>query len=423
MRLAAIIFALLMTPALAQDVRPLREAWNDGIRAYQAEDYQGFLAAMLEVETHRPLQYSIMYNVAVGHALVGDNDAALAQLDRLAAQGLYIPLLGDEDFAALEGNPVYDALRGQISANNRSAGESSLVLEVDAAGLLPEGVAVDTETGEIFVSTVRTGVIYRTGDGDAFDEFINPETDHGLAGIFGMEVDHGRNMLWAVSSLGDPYRGTNRDAEPRSALFGFDLTTGEVRLRAPVPGRELAFLGEVVLGPDNAVYVSDSGTPAIYRLDEGANRLVPVVRDSSLANVQGFTFAPDGRIYIADYALGLFVYDPNNQELLQMNVPFNINSTGIDGLLFYDGDLIGIQNGLRPYRIMRFNLSSDGRSVNSAALLARNIEGWDEPTLGQIVGHQLIYNAASSWPQFGGNGEPLGDAELPPIRIMSIDLN
>ncbi len=423
MRLVALILIFLTGAAMAQDQRELRVVWNEGIAAYQSGDFAGFRAAMVELAAQRPSQYPIMYNVAVGHALVGDTSAAMVQLERIAAQGLYIPLLGDEDFAQLESNPAYIEVRSQITANNRPLGESRLVLEVDAEGLLAEGVAINTENDQIFVSSVRAGTIFRTGEGDSFDEFVTAETDHGLAGIFGMTIDHARNMLWAVSALGDPYRGANRSAEPRSALFGFDLDTGDVRVRAPVPGRDLAFLGEVVLSPDGEVYVSDSGTAAIYRLNEERNSLEAVVRDHALTNLQGFAFAPDGRMYIADYAMGLFIFDPATGITAPLSVPFTINATGIDGLYFYDGDLIGVQNGLRPYRIVRFNLTSDGTGVNAATVLARNLEGWDEPTLGQIVGHQLIYNAASGWPQFGANGEPLGDAELPPVRIMALDLN
>ncbi len=424
MRLVALALLLaLPLSAYAQDQRTLRDAWNEGIAAYQAEDWEGFRDAMLEVELHRPSQFSIMQNVAISHALVGDGYAALSQLSRIATQGLYIPIEGNDEFVSLEGNGVFEILKSQIAANGTPLGASSLVLEIDARGVLAEGVAVDARSGDIYVSAVRTGAIYRVTSDGAINEFVTSETDHGLAGVLGIALDQERNMLWAVSAPADPYNGINWGAGVQSALFGFDLDTGAVRLRAPVPGRQDSFLGEVVIAPNGTIYVSDSLDPVIYRLDDASGELRPVVRDEALANLQGFAFAPDGRIYIADYALGLFIHDPLTRETSLLDVPFTMNTTGIDGLFFYDGNLIAIQNGLRPYRILRINLSARGDSIDSIGILARNLPEWDEPTLGQIVGHQLVYNAASGWPKFGANGQPLEDAELPPIRIMSIDLD
>ena len=82
-----------------------------------------------------------------------------------------------------------------------------------------------------------------------------------------------------------------------------------------------------------------------------------------------------------------------------------------------------IRNGAVPHRIVRFDLAADGASITGTRVLAANLELWDEPTLGQIMDGQLVYNAASGWPSFLDNGEVAEGAELTPIRIMSIAID
>ena len=68
--------------------------------------------------------------------------------------------------------------------------------------------------------------------------------------------------------------------------------------------------------------------------------------------------------------------------------------------------------------------SAHARTVNVfTEILAANLASWDEPTLGQIVGDRLIYNAASGWPSFTNDGELVEGAVPQPIRIMSLPLD
>jgi len=77
---------------------------------------------------------------------------------------------------------------------------------------------------------------------------------------------------------------------------------------------------------------------------------------------------------------------------------------GIDGLYGVGGDLVGVQNGVTPYRVVRLHLDGDGRRIMSADVLERARPDYAEPTLGVVVGRTLYYVANSQWERFRDDG-------------------
>ena len=73
---------------------------------------------------------------------------------------------------------------------------------------------------------------------------------------------------------------------------------------------------------------------------------------------------------------------------------------GIDGMYIYGDELIAIQNGVRPHRVVAFKLSGDGLSITGSRVLASNLPEFDEPTLGTIRGDYFYFVANSHWNRF-----------------------
>ncbi len=420
----AIVFVLgLSGMAFAQPAQSgLRDIYIRGLTAYNEADYEGFLAAMQEVAVLRPAQWSVRYNVAAGLALTGDVEGAMEQLEAMGAGGLYVNIPAESDFDSLHDHPRYDALLATMDGLLVPSGESALVHEFDVVGLMPEGLAVDEATGTKFISSIREGRIWRVGEDGGLEDFVLPDAHEGIGGLFGMAVDNARGILWVTSSTPGQYIGPHREAGPLSALFGFDLTTGAVRHYFPLEG-ERHFLGEVVIGPDGGIYASDSLDPVIYRVSDDLSALEPYFVVDQYTNLQGFDFASDGRLYIADYVHGIGLADITTGTLAPLVSEEERSLIGVDGMFYVDGALVVIRNGVWPHAIMRHELADDGTTIVSTRVLASQHPLWDEPTLGQIVDGQLIYSATSGWPSFLDDGTVAEGAELAPIRIMSIAID
>jgi hypothetical protein len=145
--------------------------------------------------------------------------------------------------------------------------------------------------------------------------------------------------------------------------------------------------------------------------------------DGRLANVQGIAIdRKKGRLFVADYLTGLFVVNVYNGDVTPLANPSDAYLGGIDGLYLYKGDLIGVQNGTTPQRIVRIDLDRNGTTVRSLAVLQQALPEWNEPTHGIIIGDRFIYIATSNWPAYGDDGAVRDGAILQPLRLMSVDL-
>ena len=95
---------------------------------------------------------------------------------------------------------------------------------------------------------------------------------------------------------------------------------------------------------------------------------------------------------------------------------------GIDGLYWYQGDLLGVQYGTGSFRVARFRLSPDGLRVTQTETLEHRTPLVDFPTTGAIAGENFYFIANTGI----GNlrDDMIVDPEkLEPIYIAVVPLN
>src|ERR1700755_1378448 len=98
MRKLSFLLFLISVPGLyapAQkkaDLPAAQAAERKAVAAYQAKDFAGFLAAMVEADRLRPNHPRLLYNLADAYALNGKSDEALTTLGRLGSMGLYFAI-------------------------------------------------------------------------------------------------------------------------------------------------------------------------------------------------------------------------------------------------------------------------------------------------------------------------------------------
>jgi hypothetical protein len=117
--------------------------------------------------------------------------------------------------------------------------------------------------------------------------------------------------------------------------------------------------------------------------------------------------SPDGRfLFVADYLQGIARVDLKHGEVAFLPPPEELLTSGIDGLLLAGDSLVGIQNGLRPHRVVRLELDPAHSRITGGSVLERAHRRFDEPTLGVVVGDALYYVANSQYGHFDENGSP-----------------
>ena len=85
-------------------------------------------------------------------------------------------------------------------------------------------------------------------------------------------------------------------AQRHTALRSFDLTTGAPNIRWNLPG-DNNVCNDFVIGPDKALYITDTMPGRIFRLPAGASTAELYLEHGTLRGVDGITFL-DGTLYV-----------------------------------------------------------------------------------------------------------------------------
>ena len=105
-----------------------------------------------------------------------------------------------------------------------------------------------------------------------------------------------------------------------------------------------------------------------------------------------------------------------------MSLPDNATLIGLDGLLQYHNSLIGIQNGVRPFRVIRAYPNADYSAIGHMEILESNHPLFGEPTLGQIVDGTLYYMANSPWGDYHPGGVMFSPDSLADQVVLQLRL-
>ncbi|MDP3654144.1 MAG: hypothetical protein Q8R67_20930 [Rhodoferax sp.] len=245
--------------------------------------------------------------------------------------------------AALVATPLF--CTGLVQAAD---GVSPQGITFTAEQAYPEGIAWHPVQKVFFVSSVRTGVIGKVTPQGVYTPFIQ---DDKLVASAGLYLDTKRNLLWtAIGDLGASTRSSPATAYKLAALAAYDATTGERRayhdLSSLVEGGH--FANDLTVDAAGHVYVTDSFSPVIYRVDAKGQASVFAKSDwfkGEGFNLNGIVAHPDGYLLVAKYNSGeIFrISTSNGADIQRVELPEAVK--GADGMLLRDnGQLIVVQN-------------------------------------------------------------------------------
>jgi len=400
-----------------------RQQWRAAVGALTSGDTAAALAGLSRAADAWPVQPAYVRGLARFAARTGKTDLALRSLERLTALGQgWDP--ADPAFARLAADPRFTAVGRTMSTATAPLDGSRVLLTVADTLQHVEGAAYDAAGRRWFTSSIRQRkVVVHAADGTARD-FI-PSGRDGLDATFGLAVDARRGVLWVVSTATAEQTGYTADDDGRSALYAFDLASGALRGRVALPEATGGhMLGDVIVTSAGVVYASDSRAPFIYRIPAGeipARAEVAVAGAPLFRSVQGMAPAPDGRtMFVADYSHGLLRVDLPTGTVAVLPPPAGATLVGIDGLIA-DGPrrLIGVQNGIVPARVIRIELSADGKQVERIVPLLRDLPGGGEPTLLTRGPDGPVVVAGSPWANYV-DGRPRADLPWPRATLRQL---
>lgn len=403
----AFLFALAFLPASGQYVQ---ELYQTAMEARGAGEDSLFLYSMERINQRRPLSSGIALPLAEAYYKNHRPDEGLEILIQRLGFNSDTLWMADSVWVHLLRPSDRDLLRASRLDVTERLEASKPAFTLDLQDELIESLAFDPEESIWYFGSVKTGSVYRYDPKtEKTSPFLRGNSD-GRQSVFSLEINAANRSILVLSSFMEAFE--NPQSIRRSSIYEYDLKTGVLLDRNDFyDGDEARLLNDMERYTDGTLFISDAYYPGILMQDSKGIMKEFVFDPTGLASTQGLALDQErGLLYIADYRMGLFIYDIFSGERIDSafhEVPFTLK--GIDGLALYPskkrGLLYAVQNGSDPTRVLAISLSKDGRSFESVEAVDQSNFEKGEPTVGVFVDHRFYFISNAPWPYLSPEGE------------------
>ncbi len=352
---------------------------------WQAKNYESYLplsSRILEQMQHP----AILFRRSISLAALGREKESEAVLKKLIAMGITYQV---DTVTVLRNRFSANKLQKIASAfasNKKYIDRSDTTFVLPDETFIPEGLA-SSSTGDFFLGSLSQWKIVSIRSSQEAIEFTGPKKESGLWSVVGIKVDDQRKELWACSATEiDSLKGY-------SGLLCFDLNTKALKKKYVLDNKEGEhFFNDLTISKSGDVYLTDSKAGRLYRYQRESDEFKVLLNGFIYPN--GITLNDEGdQLYVADLT-GIHSVNLSTLKKQSISPGEQTYTVGIDGLYYYHGDLIAIQDtGLQDDRVVQFKL--DGNKIISASTLQFMRNDFVIPTTGTVRENRFYYIANS----------------------------
>lgn len=373
------IVRLLILGAAATLADPMT-LYDQALDARKQGDAQRLLQLTDRLTEWAPTNPPLRFLHAEALAMSGRTAAALTELHWLATHGYHYAFGERSSFASLPANPETTALRDATARNGQPSGKIRRLIRTD---IDLHGEGIDAFDGGWIAGSMTTGNLHSI-DPSGATTVLWRETEPSRR-MLGVRNDAAHKIVWACSTGAD-------EREPHSQLLRISLQpSGVQRFRLPDIH---SLCNDVALLPDGSVAVSDSERGGVLQLTP-SGQWRTLAEPGTFGYPNGLTYLTETQRLVVTDLRGLWTIDLNTARIAAVEAPEGTFVGGIDGLYAVEGDLLAIQNGLRPYRVVRVVLGSGAQRVERIEIVASNLPELAEMTTAAVVGGKVTVLASS----------------------------
>lgn len=214
--------------------------------------------------------------------------------------------------------------------------------------------------GVLIVGSASSPYVYKVRSGSSTAEkFIDASAEGPGTFFFGMLADAASNTLWTCQLTPVP---KTTPVQRHTALRSFDLTTGSPKIRWNLPG-DNNVCNDFAIGPDKALYITDTINSKIYKLPAGASTAELFLEDRALYGIDGITFL-NGTLYVNNvFSNNLYriPVDAAGKPGTPVDIWMDQPVKGPDGMRAANGKLFVAENG--SGKISAITVNGDKASV------------------------------------------------------------
>jgi hypothetical protein len=218
----------------------------------------------------------------------------------------------------------------------------------------PESLTV-APGGVLIVGSASTPFVYKVRPGSTtVEKFVDASGEGAGTFFFGMLAEAATNTLWTCQLTP---QGDTSPVKRHTALRGFDLSTGSQKLRWDLPG-ENSTCNDFAVGPDKALYISDTANGKIYKLPAGASTAELFLEDlAALRGIDGITFLQ--RTLYVNNVISSKLYripvDSAGKAGQPVEIQLDQPVKGPDGMRAANGKLLLAENGSGKISVITVN--------------------------------------------------------------------
>jgi hypothetical protein len=417
-------FLLLFYPALgATSIVAQRPQSQDEVRGAPAEptdaaDTRAQISLLEKLQPNFPDRGAVLYYLAAAHQHLGETLEATKLLKECIALGEGFDPSGDPVFSGLRTSHEFTELVEKVHRDFPAEAHARLALVTEDKNLIPEGLAWDPNRKVFYLSSLAQKKIVQITPDSHVSDFVPANRDR-LLPVLGIRIDPKDSSVWA---------NTMEDSLGKAELVHFDQN-GTLLGRFPLNDNAKHGFNDLVvrtsglpLGPPlGEVLLTDSLNNQVYRFDPASKSFAPLKIHRELFYPNGIALSSDDKtLFVAD-GIGVVRIDLENLSSRDVNPGRHSTLAGADGLYWYNGSLIAIQNGIGSPRIAAFKLSNDGTRVTRTTILENRSSFTSLPTTGAIRGSDFYFISNSHIDNLNG-GKILDVTQLESVRIAMVHL-
>jgi len=216
----------------------------------------------------------------------------------------------------------------------------------------PESLTV-APGGAVIVGSASSPFVYKIKPhATTAEKFIDASAEPAGTFFFGMLAEPATKTLWTcqltpVAESTPPRRHT--------ALRSFDLESGAPKIRWDLPG-DSNVCNDFAIGPDRALYITDTSNAKIYRLPAGAKTADLFASDPLLRGIDGITFL-NGTLYVNSVTASKIFRIPVTDGKAGTPVEITLDQPikGPDGMRAANGKIFVAENGAGKITALTIN--------------------------------------------------------------------
>jgi hypothetical protein len=368
---------------------------------------------------NHPDDPAALFNLAIDEASIGENTKALSLLEKMsqAHSGLDPAGGAGRSFRNIAKDPRFVAIVEQVRKENPPVVNTTVAYSLRERDLAPEGIAYDPVDKSFYVSSISKHKIVRLAPDGSVTDFKSSAQD-GLGSTLGMKVDANRRYLWVTSD----HFGADPNGR-RYALYQYDLKTGSLHFKHESAKGTEGYLNDVALNSRGEAFTTNTDTGEVFRASPDRDGLELFLPRDSVGQANGIALSRDDKVLFVAGWIGVVRVDIATKQFKLLSKPLNISDAGLDGLYFYKGTLVGIQNpDLHPSRVVRYVLNPQWDAITSAEVLETYSPLTELPTTGTIVGDSLYFMGNTQIDKMKEHDAMPPPSELNDIRILKLKL-